>query len=110
MNDNHIHDENCSHDHDHVDIIYLTLEDDSELECEIIGIFEVEDKEYIALIPINEDEVLLYEYKELEDDEFDLLLIEDEEEFQIVSEAFYALYSDDEDFDEFFEDNELDED
>ena len=111
MSHKHIHDENCNHDHDHehIDVIYLTLEDDSELECEIIGIFEVEDKEYIALIPIDQDEVLLYEYKELENDEFDLLLIEDEEEFELASEAFYALYSDDEEFEEFDED-ELEED
>ena len=108
MSDKHIHDENCNHDHedDQIDVIYLTLEDDSELECQIIGIFEVEDKEYIALMPIDQDEVLLYAYKELEDDEFDLLLIEDEEEFELVSEAFYALYSDDEDFEEFYEDDD----
>ena len=54
MKDNHVHDEHCNHDHDHegIDIIYLTLEDDSELECEVLGIFSVEDKEYIALLPI----------------------------------------------------------
>lgn len=110
MNDKHVHDENCNHDHDHdeMDIIYLTLEDDSELECEVLGIFEVEDKSYIALLPVGEEEVLLYGYKELEDEEFDLESIEDEEEFDVVSEAFYALFSDDEDFDD--EDDEEEED
>ena len=107
MNDKHVHDEHCNHDHDHdhedMDIVYLTLEDDSELECEVIGIFEVEDKEYIALLPIGEEEVLLYGYQELENDEFDLQSIEDEEEFDLVSEAFYALYSDDEDLEDDFE-------
>lgn len=110
MDDKHVHDENCNHDHDHedMDIVYLTLEDDSELECEVIGIFEVEDKEYIALLPIGEEEVLLYGYKELENNEFDLQAIEDEEEFDLVSEAFYALYSD-EDFEEYDEDSEEEE-
>ena len=105
--DLHQHDEDCGcgHDHDEMDVIYLTLDDDSELECEVLGIFEVEDKEYIALLPLEEEEVLLYEYVELEDEEFDLLPIEDEKEFELISEAFTALYSDDE-----YEDLEFDED
>ena len=109
MNDNeHVHDENCNHDHEHedMDVIYLTLDDDTELECGVLGIFEVEDKEYIALLPIDDEEVLLYEYKELEDEEFDLLPIA-EEEFETISEAFYALYSHDED--EIEEDDEVEE-
>lgn len=104
MSDKHIHDENCNcgHDHDHeeVDVIYLTLEDDTELECEIIGVFEVENKEYIALMPLEQEEILLYEYHELEGDEFELKLIEDEEEFQLASEAFYALYLEDDEEEE----------
>lgn len=103
--DVHQHDENCNHDHDEMDVIYLTLDDDTELECEVLGIFEVEDKEYIALLPLEEEEVLLYEYVELEDEEFDLLPIEDEKDFELISEAFTALYSDDE-----YEDLEFDED
>lgn len=101
----------CGHDHDHeeMDVIYLTLDDDSELECGVIGIFEVEDKEYIALLPIGEEEVLLYEYKDLGEEDFDLLPIEDEEEFELVSEAFYALYSDEEEYDEELDEEEEDE-
>ncbi len=88
----------CGHDHDldDMEVMYLTLDDDTELECEVLGIFEVEDKEYIALLPLEEEEVLLYEYVELEDEDFDLLPIEDEKEFELISEAFTALYSDDE--------------
>lgn len=105
--DLHSHDEDCGcgHDHEEMDVIYLTLDDDTELECEVLGIFEVEDKEYIALLPLEEEEVLLYEYVELEDEEFDLLPIDDENEFELISEAFTALYSDDE-----YEDLEFDED
>lgn len=108
--DNHEHCHNCGghdHDHDHhhhhgdeeeMDIIHLTLDDDSTLECGVLGLFEVEDKEYIALLPLDEDgpedEALLYEYKDLGNDEFDLALIEDEDEFNTVVDAFYALFSD----------------
>lgn len=116
MNDKkHVHDKHCNHDHNHdhdhdhehedMDVIYLTLDDDTELECAVLGIFEVEDKEYIALLPIDDEEVLLYEYKELEDEEFDLLPIE-EEDFELVSEAFNALYSDDDEEDDEEEDDD----
>jgi len=81
------------------EIMYLTLDDDTELECSVLGIFQVEEDEYIALLPIGEDEVLLYKYVELEEDDFDLLPIDNEEEFETVSEAFYTLFSDDEDDD-----------
>ncbi|NLW40930.1 MAG: DUF1292 domain-containing protein [Tissierellia bacterium] len=110
-NGNHSCDhEGCNHDHDHdhdVDIIYLTLDDGEELECEVIGFFEVEDVEYIALVPVDDDQVFLYRYEEYEDG-FDLINIEDDEEFDIVSEAFYALFAEDlEDefgYDELYED------
>jgi len=110
-NGNHSCDhEGCNHDHDHdhdVDIIYLTLDDGEELECEVIGFFEVEGVEYIALVPVDDDQVFLYRYEEYEDG-FDLINIEDDEEFDIVSEAFYALFAEDlEDefgYDELYED------
>ena len=93
---------------DDMDVIYLTLDDDTELECNVLGIFEVEDYEYIALAPIDNDQVLLYRYEE-DDEGFDLINIEDDEEFEIVSEAFYTLFiEEDSDFidDEDFEDDE----
>ena len=83
------------------EIIVLTLEDDTELECLILGIFEVEDDEYIALQPIGEEEVLLYRYNELGDEDFELIPIENKEEFDIVAEAFDALFLEDEDFAEY---------
>ena len=76
------------------DLMYLTLDDDTELECHVLGIFGVENKEYIALLPVNEEEVIIYEYVELDDEDFDLLSIEEEEEFEMVSEAFHALFID----------------
>ena len=33
--DKHVHDENCNHDHEEeIDVIYLTFEDDEEVECQ----------------------------------------------------------------------------
>ena len=93
---------NCDHDHDEVnDTITLTLDDDTVLECDVIGVFEVEDKEYIALLPQSEEEedVFLYGYKELSDGEIELINIDDDDEFEKVSETFSAIM-DEEDFDE----------
>ena len=69
-------------------------------------VFEVDDYEYIALVPVDDDQVLLYRYEEYEDG-IDLINIEDDEELDIVSEAFYTLFvEDDIDFDD--EDYEFD--
>lgn len=73
------------------DKIYLTLIDDTEVECNILGTFEVDELEYIALVPIDEEEVLLYRFEE-KGDNLELINIEDDEEFEIVSEAFYTLF------------------
>lgn len=78
-------------------IMHLVLEDDSELECIVLGFFELGDSEYIALLPVDEKKadagVLLYEFVELEDEAFDLLSIEDDQEFEAVSEAFAELFT-----------------
>lgn len=84
-----------------MDTLTLTLEDNTELECGVIGVFEANGKEYIALLPLDDDEnetVLIYEYSENGDD-VDLSLIESDEEFEAVSKVFYELY-DEEDEDE----------
>ena len=77
-------------------IMHLVLDDDTELDCHVLGIFEVKDKEYIALVPQDEEEVLLYEYKETEDG-VELDNIEDDE-YELVAQTF------DEIFEEGFED------
>ena len=97
----------CGHDHDHdmeelneeLDTITLTLDDDTELQCSILGVFDVEgieDKEYIALLPEDDETVLIYQYKELENDEIELLTIEDDDEFDKVSAAFDSLFDEEE--------------
>ena len=100
-NEEHDHECECDCDHEHefdeqdyeeeMDIIYLTLDDDTEVECAVLGIFEVEDEEYIALVPLHDEQVFLYKFIE-EGDEFELLTIDDDEEFETVSEAFEILF------------------
>lgn len=94
----------CGHDREHeedvmdLETMFLTLDDDTEMECGILGVFEVEGlegKEYIALLPLEDETVLLYEYKEV-GDEIELNVIEDDDEFDKVSNAFYDMYEDEE--------------
>ena len=93
----HQHDEDCGcdcgcghdHDHEHEDgyqTITLTLEDDSEMVCIVLGIFECEDQEYIALLPEDEEDgedVFIYKYKEI-----------NEEEVEKVSKTFEEIFDD----------------
>ena len=77
---------------DEADYITLEFEDGAEVECEIMGIFDVEDKEYIALIPDDDtDDVYLYGYKEVSEEEFELIDIEDDAEFDKVAAEFEKL-------------------
>ena len=76
------------------DAEYITLQfDDSEdIECEILGIFDFAEKEYIALLPQDgSDDVYIYEYKEIDDEEFDLIDIEDDALFERVAAEFELL-------------------
>ncbi len=82
------------HNVDEASIMHLTLDDNTEIDCLVLGFFEVDDKEYVALLPEEEEDVLVYEYIELEDEAFDLKYIENEDEFEIVTDAFYTLFSD----------------
>ena len=88
MSDNK-HNCGCGHDHEEemeLETMTLTLDDDTEIECGILGVFEVEGmvgKEYI------------YEYKE-EGEEIVLDVIEDDADFEKVSNAFYDLYEEEE--------------
>ena len=74
------------------EIITLEFDDDQEVECEIMGVFDCDGKEYIALIPHDDsDDVYLYGYKEAGDDEFELIDIEDDAEFEKVVKEFDAI-------------------
>lgn len=85
--------------------VSMILDDGTELSCDVIAIFPVGDRDYIALLPdkviegYDENEVFLYRYKELEGDDIDLSQIEAEEEYEAVADAFDELL-DEEEFNE----------
>ena len=90
----HCHDGCC--EEETMDVITITLEDDSEVDCYVIMTYELDGKDYIALLPEDADEILLYSYKELEDGDLELDNIEDDAEFEKAAEAFHALYEEEE--------------
>ena len=65
--------------------------------CIVLGIFECENEEYIALLPEDEEDgedVFIYKYKEIDEEEVELDIIESEEEFEKVSKTFEELLDD----------------
>ena len=75
--------------------VTLSLDDGSEVECAILTIFELEEQNYIALLPLDEDgneneegEVFIYRYFEDEEGNPSLENIEDDEEYEAVAETF----------------------
>lgn len=78
--------------------VTLSLDDGSEVECAILTIFELEEQNYIALLPLDEDgneneegEVFIYRYFEDEEGNPSLENIEDDEEYEAVSDRFDEL-------------------
>ena len=67
--------------------VELTLDNDEVVKCAILTLFEAADKEYIALLPLNEDgnteegDVYLYRYVETAEGEPELENIIDDEEY-----------------------------
>lgn len=92
------------------DTMTLTLEDNTELECGVLAIFPVADKQYVALVPLDDQgeelgEVYLYQFVEHSEEDIELINIDDDDEFEAVSDAFDELL-DGEEFDELFEEDE----
>ncbi len=83
---------NAAIEEEEAEFITLEFDDGTEVEAEIMGIFDVDGKEYIALIPDDDsDDVYLYGYKEVDDEEFELIDIEDDDEFNKVVKVFEEL-------------------
>ena len=77
--------------------VELELEDGTLVNCAVITILDVAEKSYIVLLPLNENgqnedgEVWFYGYTENEEDpneEPELRFIEDDEEYEMVADAF----------------------
>lgn len=89
---------NCGHDdcgcNDEALTVTLTLDNDEVVECAVLTIYQAGGKEYIALLPIEEDgesneegDVFIYRYTEVEG-EPTLENIEDDDEYEIAADAF----------------------
>ncbi len=79
-------------DEKEVDVITLEFDDGEEVECEILGVFDFNKKEYIALVPDDDSgDVYIYGYKETGEEEFTLEDIENEEEFEAAAKEFEKL-------------------
>ena len=75
--------------------VTLTLENNEELECPVLNIFKADEKEYIALLPLDENgdntdgQIYLYRFIDNgEEEEPGLENIEEDEEFDRVSAIF----------------------
>lgn len=74
--------------------ISLTLEDETEVECAILTVFPIDEQEYIALLPLDENgqnqsgEVYLYRFSRTENGDPMLANIEDDAEYQAAATAF----------------------
>ena len=80
--------------------IDLTLEDENIISCQVLAEYSVDDKDYIALIPVDENkeisenaEIFIYGCR-YDDDNIELLDLDDEE-FDIAGTALDDILADD---------------
>ncbi|MGN0203349.1 MAG: DUF1292 domain-containing protein [Coprococcus sp.] len=91
------------------DTMTLDLDDGGSLECIVLSVFPVNNKQYIALLPMDDEgkveedaQIYLYRFEELGDDEINLENIEDDDEFELVSDYFDEML-DEQEFNELFD-------
>ena len=94
--------------------VELDLEDGTSVTCAIVTILSIGSQDYIALLPLDENgdnadgEVWFYRYRENPDDpneEPELTYIDDDEEYEAVTDAFDE-YLDSAEFDELVADDD----
>ena len=78
--------------------VTLDLDDNTQVECRILTIFEVDEQDYIALLPLDEKgepneegEVFIYRYSEDEEGNPSLENIADDDEYEAVADRFDEL-------------------
>ena len=77
--------------------VTLDLDDGSSVECQILTIFEADGRDYIALLPLdengdgNEDGEVFIRYSEDAEGNPSLENIEDDDEYEVVSDRFDEL-------------------
>lgn len=90
----HTHDHNCDCGCNEEVTVTLTLDNDEVIECAVLTIYSVDDKEYIALLPLDDEgdneegDVFIYRYVETEGGEPTLENIEDDDEYEAAADAF----------------------
>ncbi len=108
MSKNNMKNYETPEDNDEEMTVTLDLDDGTSVTCAIVTILTVNNQDYIALLPLEEDgenhdgNVWFYGYSEDENDpnaEPELRYIEDDEEYEIVADAFDE-YLDNAEFDE----------
>lgn len=79
-------------------VVTINMDDGSEVTCEILTIFDVGERDYIALLPyeengkeVTDDTVYIYRYQEDEDGTPLLDNIASDEEYEAVEERFDEL-------------------
>lgn len=105
----HNHDCSCGHDDCNCGeenlTVTLTLDNDEVLECAVLTIFSAGDRQYIALLPLEdaedteEGDVFIYRFEEDENGEPTLDNIEDDDEYELAADAFDE-WLDEQDFEE----------
>ena len=105
----HNHDCGCGHDDCNCGeenlTVTLTLDNDEVLECAVLTIFSAGDRQYIALLPLEDPEdteegdVFIYRFEEDENGEPTLDNIEDDDEYELAADAFDE-WLDEQDFEE----------
>lgn len=88
----HVHDENCNHDHDDEAVFVVTDEDGNEQEMVLVYTFETGDRAYAVLLDRNDpdDEGVILRIEE-EDGEEILVNIEDDDEWERVMKVYEQL-------------------
>jgi len=88
--------------------ITLLGENGEEAEFEVLGVITVEDSDYAILVPIEEDDDQAYIFRIDADENGDEILsqVEDDEEFEMVCEAWETLCEHELELDDGFVDEE----
>ena len=83
-------------------VVTLSLDDGSEVTCEILTIFDIGDQDYIVLLPLDENgeenaegQVYIYRYFEDETGAPSLDNIESDDEYEAVAKRFDEIYGED---------------
>ena len=79
------------------DTMTLDLDDGGKLECIVLNVFPVNNKGHVE----EDAQIFLYRFEELGDDEVNLETIEDDDEFELVSDYFDEML-DEQEFNELF--------